>query len=336
MLTHWHDHDIDTRGRSSGQVKTLCPKCSHARRQSRDRCLSVNLDLGVWHCHHCGWEGGLGGGDQYRSDRAFKAQAFAARQPRIRYKKPDYQPQLEASANERLLAWFASRGIPAEVVERYRIEVREAWFPQTGKDERCIAFPYFRDGEVVNVKYRSAEKHFRMEKDAELCLYGLDDIIDYRTVIVVEGELDKLALDVAGYTNAVSVPNGAGTNLDILAHDEAALAGVKRFVLAGDADEAGRRLQSELIRRLGPARCWRVEWPEGCKDANEVLLAHGAERIVECIESARAVPIEGAFEGEDLRQDIVHLYENGRPRGEETGWSNLPSSTGRASGTGRS
>ena len=54
--------------------------------------------------------------------------------------------------------------------------------------------------------------------------YGLDDIKEKKEVIVVEGdseiarvalcetcvgEMDKLALEMAGYTNVVSVPNGA-------------------------------------------------------------------------------------------------------------------------------
>jgi twinkle protein len=37
-------------------------------------------------------------------------------------------------------------------------------------------------------------------------LYGLDDIIDSGLVIIVEGEMDKLAMEEAGYTNCVSVP----------------------------------------------------------------------------------------------------------------------------------
>ena len=42
---------------TSGQVKTQCPKCSKSRRNTSDPCLSVNVDEGIWHCHHCGWKG---------------------------------------------------------------------------------------------------------------------------------------------------------------------------------------------------------------------------------------------------------------------------------------
>jgi hypothetical protein len=44
---------------ASGNTHTTCPECSHTRRKSRDRCLSVNVDTGVWHCWHCGYKGGV-------------------------------------------------------------------------------------------------------------------------------------------------------------------------------------------------------------------------------------------------------------------------------------
>jgi hypothetical protein len=43
-------------------------------------------------------------------------------------------------------------------------------------------------------------------KGAEKIFYGLDDIADSKTIIIVEGEIDKLAMEEAGYLNVVSVP----------------------------------------------------------------------------------------------------------------------------------
>ena len=42
---------------TSGQEKTKCPECSPNRRKKADPCLSVNIDEGIWNCHHCGWKG---------------------------------------------------------------------------------------------------------------------------------------------------------------------------------------------------------------------------------------------------------------------------------------
>ena len=38
---------------TSGQTHTQCPSCSSQRRKKKAACLSVNIDEGVWLCHHC-------------------------------------------------------------------------------------------------------------------------------------------------------------------------------------------------------------------------------------------------------------------------------------------
>ena len=45
--------------KTTGNIKTKCPKCSHNRRNKTDLCLSVNLDEGLYNCHHCGWNGNV-------------------------------------------------------------------------------------------------------------------------------------------------------------------------------------------------------------------------------------------------------------------------------------
>lgn len=314
MIFDWRKLGIATYGRQSGELKTLCPKCSAGRTHKNDKCLSVNLTTGVFNCHHCEWSGKaeqIGG----RSSQHWE-------KPRKVYRKPEYQPATEPPA-DKLVDWFAKRGIPAEVIRRNQIESRSAWMPQTNKDERAIAFPYFRDGEIVNVKYRTADKMFRMEKDAEPCLYGLDDIEDFDSLVIVEGEIDKLSLEVAGFPNCVSVPNGADSDLDCLAADAERLAHIRKFIIAVDTDEKGEKLKQKLISRLGRDRCWLVEWPFGCKDANEVLTEHNADKVRECIESAKPIPIEGLFEIDDIREQVKTLWKYGSPRGVDVGWASL-------------
>src|SRR5262249_18250540 len=157
------------------------------------------------------------------------------------------------------------------------------YIPAAKAEVDCVAFPYFRDGELINVKFRAlAEKAFTQVKGAEAIPYGFDDIADARTIIIVEGECDKLACEEARYRNVVAVPNGAQTGGNA-ANDSAAFAWmatcaeyldrVERIILAGDSDQAGRALEAELARRLGREKYWRVHWPDAgdvqCKDANE-------------------------------------------------------------------
>ena len=315
-MFNWQATGIQTHGRYKGEIKTTCPKCSADRKKKHDKCLSVNLNEGVYKCHHCEWSGRA-------EDSDYSPKRAAFERPRPVYAKPEYKPATAVDPAAKFYDWFRARGISDEIVNRYHIERRTVWMPQTNKDEPVIAFPYLRDGEVINVKYRDKDKNFRMEKGAELCLYGLDDIEDNDTLIFVEGELDKLAMAQAGFTNCVSVPNGADTNLDCIANDAERLEHVRKIVIAVDADEKGKKLETNLISRLGRDRCWVVEWPFGCKDANEVLLEHGAEKIGQAIENARAIPIEGAFEIADIRQDVFAIYENGTPNGVHPGWDNL-------------
>ena len=56
----FRDFNIDIRSsKTTGEVQTTCPQCSHTRKKKTDKCLSVNLDKNTWFCHHCHWTGGL-------------------------------------------------------------------------------------------------------------------------------------------------------------------------------------------------------------------------------------------------------------------------------------
>ena len=64
---------------------------------------------------------------------------------------------------------------------------------------------------------------------------------------------------------------------------EAGLKSVERFVWCGDGDGAGRILRDDMVKLLGPARFHFVEWPEGVKDANDMLLSDGVVALGELV-----------------------------------------------------
>lgn len=304
------DFGIEVR-HSSGEEDTTCPQCSESRRNSRARCLSVNIDKGVWTCHHCGWSGGLGTGEQHRPVIAKT------------WRRPEYQPA-RITPTEEAVRWFSTRGITKAVLERNRIGVKSTYFPQLEDYANAVAYPFLRGEEVINVKYRTKDKLFRMETGAERVLYGLNDIAD--ELIWVEGEMDKLSVEVAGFTSCVSVPDGAPTpntknydsKFDFMGAPE--LERVKLHIIAVDDDEPGARLEEELLRRLGRDRCKVVRWPEGCKDANDVLCIHGVVGLRECIEAATWVPVEGEHSVSEFAESMDRLYRYGMPKGLRTGW----------------
>lgn len=339
----WADFGIDAPpGR--GNVTTTCPKCSASRKKKSVRCLSLNLDEGLWNCHHCGWSGSLKSGQDGEGDPHWWVDRAAAPS----YVKPKPKPRdVSDPANAERKAWatrMQERGISPGIIKANGIDVQRVWFPQIEGELWALAYPYYRDGELINVKYRAVDddgsKLFRMEKDAERILWRLDDIADpaVTEILIFEGENDALAAEVAGFRNATSVPNGAPTertkNLDghlsYLEDRRTAdiLSRKRSFVLATDGDAPGLRLRDELARRLGPERCKVVVWPDGCKDANDVLMQRGADALRDCLNHALPIPISGTLSVRDFRDQMDDVYINGLPPGPSTGWAtvdNLPS-----------
>lgn len=296
----------------SGEATTTCPECSAGRKKKNDKCLSVNLDKETWFCHHCQFTGGLGN-KQEAIGRHYKRPVTPVKKPAV---------EKGETLSDKSRRYLHGRGISDTVLSRNKITDGPEWMPQTQKEENCIKFPFFRDGEIINYKFRDGNKNFKMVKDAERILYGFDDIKtgESSALIFVEGEIDKLSFEVSGTTTCVSVPNGAADKLEFLEKYQHILERIENYYIAVDNDEAGKKLEGELIRRLGPAKCKVVEWLEGCKDANDTLVKHGAEALRECIEKARPVPIAGIYEVRDFAENLITYFEKGDVRGVPTGW----------------
>ncbi len=305
------DWGIDLGNRSGVEVKVTCPRCSPHRKKRRYPCLSVNTDKGAWHCWHCGWAGGLKQGE-YSPPKVART-----------FRKPDYVATAETVPDD-LLAWFKARGITDEVLRRNQVAKGMRYFPQVEEERPCVLFPYLRGTEVLNIKARTRDKLFRMETGCERVLYGLNDIGE--TLIWVEGEMDKLSAEVAGFTSCVSVPDGAPTpdtknyetKFDWL--DAPELERVKHHIIAVDGDAPGQRLQEELCRRLGKENCSVVTWPDGCKDANDVLVRLGVAALKDAIGSAQELPVEGTHNAESFADLLMARYRFGAQKGTQTGW----------------
>ncbi len=342
-----------------GQHTTQCPECSPTRKNKRAECLSVLVDPegAIWNCHHCGWTGSLRDGVASRSDPSgWKTDEW---------KRPTLSGVGKWADRQR--EHFLTRGITEAVLERNRVCVERVWIPQVEAFEDAIAFPFYRAGELVNVKYRGRNKNFRMATGAERIFYGLDDItyqmddgkiVAQDVAFIVEGEMDKLAFDVAGFSNCLSTPNGApsktaknlghyfdfidASNYKLNEEDEEGLLdSIQTFVIAVDSDAPGQRLQSELVQRLGPDRCCVLKWPkwpldreaitlwdrktivlpgDTLKDANEVLFCLGVEALQEAIRSAKPIRMDGVWNLDDYEADLDEYYEHGLPSGVALPW----------------
>lgn len=304
----------------TGEVATLCPKCSHLRRPEhrQHRCLSVNVDKGLWHCQHpdCGWSGGL----QYGEQGASRMRDLSPRRETHVWIKPT--PPEHPTLGEKALDWFLARGITADTLGAFGVYATRHFFPEIKAEAPALCFPYLVDGDVVNVKYRCAtEKTFAMVKGARKTFYNLDRCRDKEMVVIVEGEIDALSVYQAGIPAVLSVPNGANSlTPEVRESGERVIDAAKRVILAVDDDEAGRKLEAELSRSIGLVKCARAKWLTGCKDANEVLVRHGAAMLRRCIEEAVPYPLDGVIKVRDLVDALLDLYDNGLRGGVSTGW----------------
>jgi len=272
---------IDLGGKTSGQSKSLCPICSSGRTNKNDPCLSVNIDTGGYTCHHCGFSG-YAGSNQGGLPLAPEHSLLKTIRAEINYPPPQDLP-------ESVYNYLVDiRSIPENILIQMKI----------GFADGRILFPFIKNGEVVNIKRLdfsdNPQAKWFQKKDGEQCFYSYDNL-DNEQTIITEGEIDALSVMAAGLGNVVSVPAGApnvgAKNLEkkfsFLENDKYRIQEVKEFIIAVDNDENGRFLTQELISRLGAQRCLVVEWPDGCKDANDVLVKQGPEVLKRCIQNAR-------------------------------------------------
>lgn len=196
------------------------------------------------------------------------------------------------------------RKIPSELAVALGIR-------SSGKD---LVFEYTQNGKLLwrqhRIEKRDGGKSFAClapdgrpisEAGIGLSFWNLDDLNDVSSPnvprIITEGQFDCASFKAAGFPFVVSVPNGAsgqpGQGEIVIEDDRAfgylwvrrgeqwrrvgSLETAQKIILATDDDKPGRILRDELATRLGRSRCWWVTYPDGCKDANDVLQAYGAD-----------------------------------------------------------
>jgi twinkle protein len=215
--------------------------------------------------------------------------------------------------SEAAAAWAQEeRGISRETMELLGVASGTAFFRDLNRKSEAIFFP-FKEG----WKARSfPDKEFTAGGGFKLSFWNLERVLKAspQQVFIVEGELDACALVEAGIPpdRVLSVPNGAKAKpaedpQEMRGYDyvkdalAAGLSKVKKFVWCGDADGSGHALRADMVRILGAARFWFVDWPEGIKDANEYLIKDGPEALCELVtDGALQWPVAGIYRLNEL------------------------------------
>jgi len=302
-------------GLKEGAAQGTCPLCSHTRKPKNQKlqCASYDWERGLGTCHNC--------------NTTFQLHTYQRKGSSERvYVRPDTPANFnEVSTN--VETWFGTRGISKQTLKDLQVAEGLEFMPQTGKQENTIQFNYFMGDQLINVKYRDGRKNFKLYKGAEKVFYNINSIVGYDTCVIVEGEMDVLALHEAGIPNAISVPNGAtlnNNNLDYLDNCIDYFDDKTRIILAVDADEPGQMLQRELVRRLGAEVCYLIDF-NGNKDANDFLLEHGADALRNAVYNSRPVPLENVSTLKDIEDELKDFVKNGFKPGYQVGLKNFDS-----------
>ena len=304
--------NLNQHGLDEGKTQGTCPLCSSTRKpeNQKQKCASYDWERGLGTCHNC--------------DKSFQLHTYERKGTSEKtYVKPEAFVVQEVGS--KVEEWFKTRGISRKTLHELRVTEGSEYMPQTGKSENVIKFNYFMGDNLINVKYRDGRKNFKLYKGAEKVFYNIDSIVGYEYCILVEGEMDVLALHEAGISNVISVPNGATLNTNNLDYLDACIdyfEDKEKIILATDSDEAGIALQTELIRRLGSEVCFLATFDD-CKDANEYLIKHGPEKLVSRITNAKPVPLENVTTFRDIEDEITDFVRNGFKPGFQVGLSNF-------------
>ena len=310
LIDTFNQHDLEV-----GKTQGVCPLCSHNRKpeNKKAKCASYDWERGLGTCHNC--------------DTSFQLHTY---QRKGASEKVYVRPQHEVSVtipDSKVVDWFADRGISKQTLQDLQVTEGPEFMPQTGKSENTIQFNYFMGDQLINVKYRDGRKNFKLYKGAEKIFYNINSIIGYDTCVIVEGEMDVLAMHEAGVTNVISVPNGAtlnSNNLDYLDNCIDYFEDKEKVILAVDADEPGQALKQEFIRRLGAEVCYLIDF-EDCKDANDYLVKYGKSALRHIVSNVRPVPLEGVSTLKDIEDELKDFVKNGFKPGFQIGLKNFDS-----------
>jgi twinkle protein len=275
--------EFNQHGLEVGKTQGVCPLCSHTRKpeNKKAKCASYDWERGLGTCHNC--------------HTSFQLHTY---QRKGASEKIYTRPQVEFNpTSTKVEEWFEQRGITKQTLADLLVGEGQEFMPQTGKSENTIQFNYYMGDQLINIKYRDGRKNFKLYKGAEKVFYNINSIVGYDACVIVEGEMDVLAMHEAGVKNVISVPNGAtlnSNNLDYL---------------------------DNCIDYFAEV-CYLVDFDD-CKDANDYLVKYGKSALRNVIDNVRPVPLEGVSTLKDIEDELKDFVKNGFKPGFQIGLNNF-------------
>ncbi len=288
--------------------RTVCPKCQEEK-NTKHKNLAFNMTDGRYVCHKCGWKGN------------------AIYQTKVEYTKPVWN---DAPPSDKVKEYFLSRGISVSTFNKL---VKEKIISYSKKGEGFF-FNYWLGDEYINYKARAiADKAFYQQKDGQKVLFNINSAKGKTRGIIVEGEMSVIACIEAGLDRdyaLLSLENGASKEGSV----DGKFAGLKNcyeyinhieeWTIALDNDQAGVYTGNELIKYLGEHRCKIIEYPEKCKDPDDIInrqkrpaftSSENNEVLKNMMTSAVDYPVKGIIILDDKLKALLMQYKlHGRPK----------------------
>ena len=214
-----------------------------------------------------------------------------------------------------------SRGLSAKTMAKYGVFL---------KDE-TLYFPVYSSvsGRLLNYKTRPRDMSRKFgwhEKGTDLSegfFFGTQ-VRGGRKLVITAGETDTLSFAEALDSNKYTVwglskgENSVGQALESVGAD---LSNFSQVFIAMDSDDTGQAAVVEATSRLPYSNTFVVHYPYGVKDANEVLIKHGASVLRQAVESAQPMADKSVDTGDSLLEAMTSDEVGGEVL--TTGWTGL-------------
>ena len=307
------DHQIQLPPQARGQVRATCPRCSDARQKQKEKCLAVQVEEGLWYCHHCGWKGKLGGAPTV--DPIGETLAI-----------PPHSSITFKAFSPVELAWWGRYRISEALLHRYQVRSVEAFvghshFGKTYTVKSCETDPLFayvlRAGpEKPCCKlYSPLARQYRFRylgvKPRHAC-FGFDQLPESGPVVLLTGgEKDVLSLAYLGYPALALNSETAWPKADFIEGLR------KRFAVVGilyDSDETGQRMAEKIAAHYGLLRFDLPPMAAGHKDISDYLAGkYPLDPLIEALAGPQA-RLAAAQEGSPAEPPPPALPAENRPK----------------------
>ena len=294
----------ETRQKGNELEFKLCPYCGGNKNDKYT--FSVNLETGAFCCLRasCGRQG------------HFVELARDFNYPLIDFEPKRYRKlkQVEIQVRNPAIEYMKSRGISEAIARRYKITT------QNGKDN-ILVFPFFdENGVMVSAKYRKTDFKKGVDKnkewfehDTKPILFGMRQCVDFKTLVITEGQIDSLTLAECGIDNAVSVPTGA-RGFTWIENCYDFVDKFEEIIIFGDCEDGKITLVDGITKRFSHKKI-KVVQPKDYlteKDANDIYRKYGKGAILTAVGNAIIQPVKAVKDLADVKNINLMQLEHAK------------------------